>query len=89
MEPNRIRIWRFAKAPRELRSLHGFSDAEWLVLIPRLIWGIDLEDVIRERADPGSLSRYETPNGDVVYTGRRRVCQVLQVQAAAAGRLLQ
>lgn len=78
MEPNRIKIWQFTKAPRELRSLHDRPGLfEWLALIPAPMWGSDLEDAIRERAEPGSLSRHQTLNGDFVYVGRSRGTRVL------------
>jgi hypothetical protein len=70
MKLSRIRVWRFAKAPDELRALHhGSESPEWLVMVPRAMHGSDVDKAVLAHRGPGSVLRYETPKGDLVYIG--------------------
>ena len=79
MTSDRLMIWRFAEAPNHLKSLHCESSTpEWLVLIPRALSGIDLDEAILQGSKPGEVSRYETPEGDTVYVGNSRLDRLSQ-----------
>jgi hypothetical protein len=68
MTSSRIMIWRFAEAPAELRSLHVNSDEpEWLAFVPRSLQAPDVDEAIMRGS--GCISRYDTADGGVVYTG--------------------
>ncbi len=70
MKSDRVMVWRFADAPEALKSLHREPETpEWLALIPRALAGTDLDIAILGRAKSGKIARYETPDGDIVYTG--------------------
>jgi hypothetical protein len=74
IEPDRIMTWRFSKAPKELRSLHrGVEPPEWLVTIPRALRGPDVDDIILADWPRESVTRHETPEGDLVYIGVGKV----------------
>jgi hypothetical protein len=67
-------IWRFPSAPDTLKALHPASESpEWLVLIPRPLNGPDLDQAILQRSDPGQVTRYELPDGDIVYVGTSKI----------------
>jgi hypothetical protein len=67
---DRLMVWRFAAAPKSLKSLHRAPETpEWLVLIPRALTGADLDVAILRGAKPGQVARYETPDGDIVFIG--------------------
>ena len=73
MKFDRLMVWRFADAPKALKSLHCEPETpEWLVLIPRDLDGTDLDVAILRGAKPGQIARYETPDGDIVYIGTSR-----------------
>ena len=64
---NRIVIWRFRAAPRELQLLHhGAPAPEWLVFVPRSIRSQDLDTMILRQ---GGVTRHQTLDGDLVYAG--------------------
>lgn len=68
MGSNRITIWRFEDAPARLRALHaGASEPDWLVLVPRTFHSPDVDEAIVRGAV--SVSRFDTPSGDIVYVG--------------------
>ena len=78
MKSDRVMLWRFAAAPKELRALHSSTAApEWLVLVPRSLSGADLDQAISAGAEPGQLARYETSTGDVVYVGNSPIDRTL------------
>jgi hypothetical protein len=65
-----LMVWRFTDAPQPLRLLHRhLPPPEWLVFVPHARIGSDLDESIIARADSIGVFRYETPAGDVVYTG--------------------
>lgn len=67
-DANRIRIWKFAEAPKRLRSLQGAPlGSGWVVFVPRAIWGHDIEELIVKEAERDNVLRREMPNGDIVY----------------------
>jgi hypothetical protein len=69
-KPSHVMVWRFAEAPRPLRLLHRNSPPpEWLVFIPHSLIGLDLDESITGRPESIGVFRYETPAGDLVYTG--------------------
>ena len=85
MKSDRLMIWRFAAAPATLRALHQDTEApEWLVLIPRGLMGADLTEAILQGAEPGQVARYETLEGDIVYTGTWQLDRLTQGLAALA-----
>jgi hypothetical protein len=66
-----IKIWRFATAPKELRSLFSSGSApEWLALVHRSLRGTEVEKLL-QNGPPGMAAneRRETPAKDVVYSG--------------------
>jgi hypothetical protein len=80
---DRMLVWSFTRAPRELQTLHsGPVSPDWLVLVPRGLGGPDLEDVISGTMESASIARYETDLGDIVYTGRSRGGAVAGILAA-------
>ncbi len=53
--------------------MHTSADnAEWLAWVPRGIYGPDVERAIQQQSGGLNLSRYETHDGDVIYTGGLR-----------------
>jgi hypothetical protein len=71
---DRLMMWRFAAAPKALRSLHrGPGTHEWLVFVPHSLSGTDLDDAIVSPAETGKVARYETPRGDIVYVGSTKL----------------
>jgi hypothetical protein len=67
---NHVMVWRFADAPYQLRLLHPtLPSPEWLVLVPHARIGSDLDELITGAAESIGVFRYDTPAGDVVYTG--------------------
>jgi len=83
MRTGRIRVWRFAKAPGELRALHQSPESpEWLVIVPRALGGREIDNVILAHGRPGSVARYETSQGDLVYIGMSGVNKVSKLLAS-------
>ena len=83
MRTGRIRIWRFSKAPDELRALHhGPEPPEWLVMVPRALGGSQIDEVILGHGRPGTVARYETSKGDLVYIGMSGVNQMSKLLAS-------
>jgi hypothetical protein len=79
VKSDRLMIWRFAAAPETLKAFHHDSEApEWLVLIPRALSGADLDEVILRGSKTGQVTRYETPDGDVVYIGTSQLDRLSQ-----------
>src|SRR5579884_1218134 len=69
-DPNRIMMWRFPEAPPELQALYkGANLPEWIVLVPRSVWGLDIDELITKQHRPDAVSRFELPNGDITYIG--------------------
>jgi hypothetical protein len=67
---DRIMIWGFKTAPAELRSLYcGASEPEWLALVPQSIYGPDIDDMMLRNSRELQVSRLETGDGDIVFTG--------------------
>ncbi len=78
-------IWRFADAPKTLTALHCEVEApEWVVLIPRTLYGADLDEIIRKGAKPGQVTHYRTPDGDTVYMGTSQLDGLTQGLAGLA-----
>lgn len=73
-----IRIWKFETAPPEVCSLlSALCQPRWVMLIPRLLHGPDVEAEIRRRVGATLLERAETADGDVVYFGMTEVAPLL------------
>jgi hypothetical protein len=69
-KPSHIMVWRFADAPHPLQLLHrDLPPPEWLVFVPQDRIGSDLDESIIGCPESIGVLRYETPAGDVVYTG--------------------
>ena len=67
---DRIMIWGFKAAPAALRSLYcGASEPEWLALVPQSIYGPDIDDMMLRHSRDLRVSRLETGDGDIVFTG--------------------
>ncbi len=67
---NHVMVWRFTEAPYPLRLLHpALPPPEWLVFVPHARIGSDLDELITGGAESTRVCRYDTPAGDVVYTG--------------------
>jgi hypothetical protein len=76
---DRLMIWRFAAAPKELRSLHCEQGTpEWLVWIPRALTCPDLDELILRGSTPKEVARYETPEHDIVYIGMSHLDRLSQ-----------
>ena len=85
MKLDRLMMWRFADAPKALRSLHrGTGTPEWLVFIPRALSGIDLDEAILRPVEPGKVSRYETAKGDTVYIGSTQLTGLPETRRLSA-----
>lgn len=70
MDSDRLMMWRFTAAPGTLQSLHRKPETpDWLVFVPRALKGSDLDSAILHKGKPGTVDRYETPDGDLVYVG--------------------
>ena len=70
LKSTRIKIWRFGDAPKALQSMHSQEQTpHWLMLAPRSSYRSDLNDFLMAQGGPGTVWRYETLDGDVVYTG--------------------
>jgi len=83
MKAGRIRIWKFAAAPGELRALHrGPKPPEWVVIVPREMQGSDIENLLLAQGPPGSITRHATGKGDFVYLGQSGVSQVSKLLAS-------
>jgi hypothetical protein len=71
--PPEIRIWRFAAAPKELKSLFklkGGREPAWLALVSRALRGTDVERFLQERTKAlPAVEPHETFAKDVVYCG--------------------
>ena len=79
MKSDRLMIWRFAAAPKTLRSLHREkATPEWLVWIPRALTCPDLDELILRGGTPEQVARYETPEGDIVYVGTSQLDRLSQ-----------
>ncbi len=75
-----VSIWKFNDAPKGLRLLYNeLGTPVWVALIPRGLGGRDLEDAMVRNPNTESVSRYNIPNGDVVYFGTPRIGQVSDV----------
>lgn len=69
-DPSLIAIWKFHRAPSNLRALHTAEECpDWLAFVPREVWGPDLDEAISAQAGHLALYRFETVAGDTVYTG--------------------
>ena len=78
MEFNRVMVWKFDAAPADLRALYqGAHSAKWLALIPRAIYGADLEATIRAHTETIDLDKRLTESGDVVYAGSSEAAHFL------------
>lgn len=87
MKSDRLMMWRFAAAPKTLKSLHRKSGTpDWLVFVPRSLSGADLDDAILHKGTPGQVARYETPDGDIVYMGTARTADRPSAMAATHSR---
>ncbi len=65
---NQIRIWKLAEAPERLRLLQAAPDRSgWVAFVPLAIWDRDVEELIVRQEKSENVSRYEMPNGDIVY----------------------
>src|SRR5271165_3051504 len=83
MTSDRVMIWKFSEAPFELQSLHRDSQApEWVALIPKSMYGDDLDDAFRKCSDTRSIFRYQDADGDVVLMGISQVAELVEVLAA-------
>ena len=83
MKLDRLMVWRFTTAPKNLKSLHtGSETPEWLVLIPAALSGPDIDEAILRGSKPGDIARHETPDGDIVYTGNSKLDQVAEIPGA-------
>lgn len=72
MIQERIQVWPFDHAPRDLRKMHTGHDApEWLLLIPASLRHRRFEDWIRNRKSL-NVRQYNTELGDIVYIGSNR-----------------
>jgi hypothetical protein len=70
LKSDRLTMWRFATAPKTLKSLHrNAGTPDWVVFVPRALSGADLDAAILHKGKPGQVARYETPDGDIVYMG--------------------
>jgi hypothetical protein len=79
VKSDRLMIWRFAAAPETLKAFHNEPETpEWLVLIPRALSGADLDEVILGGSKTGRVTRYETPDGDIVYIGMSQLDRLSQ-----------
>ena len=88
VKSDRLMIWQFAAAPKALRALHQDAEtAEWLLLIPRALDGLDLDALILQGAEPGQIARYATPGGDTVYIGASKLDRLSPDLGAPAARL--
>jgi hypothetical protein len=62
--------WRFADAPKVLRSLHVSSDEpEWLIFVPASVQASDVDQAVRF---VGCVSCYPAGDGSLVYIGMAR-----------------
>jgi len=71
-----IVVWKLEDAPKELRLLYkGLETPAWVALVPHEIRGRDLDETLMGNPNSESVSRYQTPNGEV-YFGTPRVGNV-------------
>lgn len=62
-------VWKLSAAPEHLQRLRDPSqNAEWIVLVPKEIYGADVNEALLA-GENANVSRYETADGDVVYIG--------------------
>jgi hypothetical protein len=83
MKRDRINVWKFDDAPDHLKRWYGGSQSpQWIALIPDSIYGPDIDKAIRAQSELHDLHRYQTENGDVVYTGSARLDLFLHAASA-------
>ena len=82
MTSDRVRIWKFSEAPVELQAMSQDSQKpEWVALVPKSLYGPDLEEAFRERARTRTIVRYESPVGDIVLMGVSPIMELVEVLA--------
>jgi hypothetical protein len=71
-------VWKFEAAPADLRALYqGAGSPKWLALIPKPIYGADLDATFRTDTETLDLLKRQTQSGDIVYAGSSDVAQFL------------
>lgn len=64
-----IKIWKFAEAPQHIRDLHpGGTEDTWVLQTPAALCA-EVESILAEGPSPGPVSRYDLPDGLVVFFG--------------------
>ena len=77
-------VWKFDAAPAQLRRLHdSLQKPEWIVLVPREIYGLDIDAAMRAAKSARTICRYKTQRGDVVYIGDAPLQQIPALVAAS------
>jgi hypothetical protein len=87
MPQDRISIWKYETAPMELRRLHNGQPPDWMALVPRFLYDIDLVREMETRGGKGWMAHYRAKDGAIVLVGSREMSQILVAltHAKAAG----